>query len=162
MNGTAMSINAKYTNEVNGDCYESALNTLMDRKWVDYTPYALPADWRLVHTMCLGHGPIEGVRFGHAFLLNKELRLVLDTANGVGGLIPALTYFPLGDIRPDEFPYYEYTLGEVRENMIKHETFGPWGEAHTEIVKIEAESIAAASIDGRDFKRVVGQEQCTT
>ena len=157
-----MSINVEYTNGGNGNCYESSLTTLMDRKWVDYTPYANPSDWRLVHTMCLGRGLIEGVRFGHAFLINKELRIVLDIANGRGGIVPVLTYFTLGDIRPDDFPYYEYTSKEVSENMIKHETFGPWGEAHTEIVKIEAESIAAANplIDWRDFKREVGQ--CAT
>ena len=141
-----MSINVEYTNEGNGDCFESSLHALVDRKWVDYTPYADPQDWRLVHTMCLGHGPIEGVRFGHAFLLNKELRIVLDIANGKGGSIPALTYFALGGVDPDQFPYYEYDLKQVRENMLKHETYGPWGDAYNEITKIEAESLAAASI----------------
>tara|TARA_R100000005_G_C5003939_1_gene212786 strand:+ start:165 stop:623 length:459 start_codon:yes stop_codon:yes gene_type:complete len=141
-----MSINVEYTNGGNGDCFESSLHALVDRKWVDYTPYADPQDWRLVHTMCLGQGPIEGVRFGHGFLLNKELRIVLDIANGKGGLIPALTYFALGGVDPDQFPYYEYDLKQVRENMLKHETYGPWGDAYNEITKIEAESLAAASI----------------
>ena len=149
-----MSINVKYTKESNGDCYESALHDLIDRKWKDYTPYADPQDWRLVHTMCQGHGPIEGIRFGHAFLINKELNIVLDTANGRGGLIPVITYFPLGDIRPDDYPYYEYDLKEVRENMLKHETYGPWGEANDEITRIEEESMAVTGL--------VQQEKCDT
>ena len=152
-----MSSNAEYTKENNGDCFESSLNALVDRKWKAHVPYADPSDWRLVHTMCLGQGPIEGVRFGHAFLLNKELRIVLDIANGKGGLIPALTYFALGGVDPDEYPYYEYDLKEVRDNMLKHGTYGPWGDAYDEITRIEAESLAAASI-----KNIGGQLGCDT
>ena len=97
-----------------------------------------------MHTLCRGGGPIEGVRFGHAFLIYRHRRyqLVLDLANGRGGLIPAERYYELGDIRPRTFPYYEYKFREVQEMMIEHETYGPWGEAFDKITKIEEASLA--------------------
>lgn len=127
-----------------GDCYESAINAMVHCKWkhlMDSLPKGR-AGWRLVHTLCRGGGPIEGIRFGHAFLINRRYELVLDLANGRGGLIPAERYYELGDIRPGTFPCYEYSFRKMQEMMVKHETYGPWGEAFDKITKIEGASLA--------------------
>ena len=129
-----------------GDCYESAVKSFMENKW---TECGLPSErkkWTLVHTMCQGGGPIEGVRFGHAFLFNRELGLVLDLANSRGGLVPSHRYFRLGDVDPDLYPFHEYTYPEMVAELVAHETYGPWGKVDEEITKIESESMEAAGL----------------
>ena len=140
-----MSVAVEYTKDL-GDCYESAVNSFMGNRW---TEFGLPDKrdaWTLVHTMCAGGGTIEGVRFGHAFLLNREMGLVIDIANGRGGLLPAPRYFKLGDVDPDKYPFYEYTYAEMLEELVEHETYGPWGDAFDEIAAIEDGSVKAAGL----------------
>ena len=141
-----MRIDVEYTTSAKGDCYESSILSFMGNSW---TEFGLPDErkkWTLVHTMCRGGGPIEGVRFGHAFLLNREMGLVIDVANGKGGLLPSHRYFKIGDVDPDKYPFHEYTYPEMVAEMLAHETYGPWGEVNEEITKIESESMEAAGL----------------
>ena len=72
--------------------------------------------------------------------------LVIDVANGKGGLLPSHRYFKIGGVDPDNYPFYEYTYAEMLAEMLVHETYGPWGDAFDEITKIESESMEAAGL----------------
>ena len=77
-------------------------------------------------------------------LFNREMGLVIDLANGRGGLLPAPRYFKLGGVNPDKYPFYEYTYAEMLEALVEHKTYGPWGDAYDEIAAIEDDSVKAA------------------
>ena len=98
--------------EGNGDCYQAAVNVLM-RNMDKGT---------LVHGMVNGHGRLEGIRFGHAWVEigNK----VLDYSNGNKVTMPKKAYYALGRVNPNECKYYKYK--KAAQFMLNRGHYGPW------------------------------------
>ena len=105
-----------------GDCFEASANTLLS-----YAYFAQDDNWLLVHTMVKApkHSPIRCMRFAHAFLLNEK-GFVLDVANGKKICLPKHTYYALGSIDPDAYPYYEYTSSQLLDRLQVDGHYGPW------------------------------------
>lgn len=98
--------------EARGDCFEVAANLVLE----------LDGDWRLVHATCMGYGPIEGIRFSHAWVENDFL--VLDFSNGKQSAIPRTAYYEAGEAEN----VHRYTATEARLHMLATEHYGPWAE----------------------------------
>jgi hypothetical protein len=104
----------------NGECYRLAAQLVMDNR-----------EYKLVHAEVTGEGPIKGIRYGHAFTTftdESSSEWVFDPSgeNETPVKVPKALYFKLGNINPDEI--IEYPYEEVLENILKHETWGPWAE----------------------------------
>jgi hypothetical protein len=97
-----------------GDCYEAAGRYIMD----NYDP-----GLRLVHGEVAGQGPLEGMTFGHAWVLDGDM--VIDRANGRNLRIPKVVYYAMGAI--DQIDnVHVYTQDQAIRQMVRHEHFGPW------------------------------------
>lgn len=103
-----------------GDCYQSSLDNFMN--------LAGDSSARLVHATVMGRGPVEGIRFGHAWVERDEqvdgqtVRMAIDRANGLDVHTPAAVYRALGqaeDLR-------EYTFTEMAEFALLTGHYGPW------------------------------------
>ena len=103
-----------------GDCYQAAGRYMMDN--------CLEADrcdeLTLVHGEVAGQGPLEGLTFGHAWVLDGGT--VIDKANGRDLQVPQVLYYAIGQI-----DYIgntiEYTWEEARKYILEYEHWGPWG-----------------------------------
>lgn len=84
-------------------------------------------EWRLCHGVAVGRGPIEGVRFGHAWVENE--RFVIDN----GGIVLRSTYYMTGQIRPAEVK--RWTKHEATIEVLKQKYYGPWNQAIVEAEK---------------------------
>jgi hypothetical protein len=99
-----------------GNCYRLAAQWVMNNR-----------EHKLVHAEVTGEGPIKGIRYGHAFTTFTDESLserVFDPSGEVK--MSKAQYFKRGKINPDEI--IEYSHEEVLENILKHETWGPWTE----------------------------------
>ena len=77
----------------------------------------------LVHGEVAGQGPLEGVTFGHAWVLDGDT--VIDPSNGRDIRMPKTIYYALGAIdRIDNL--HVYTPEQARERMLRYGHFGPW------------------------------------
>ena len=76
------------------------------------------ATWTLVHGIVTGSGPIEGVRYGHAWV--ERDGMAHDPVAGVTA--PALLYRAAG--RASDIQ--QYTQAEARFLALKHKHYGPW------------------------------------
>jgi hypothetical protein len=99
-----------------GDCYRCASNYVTGKNKTH----------TLVHANVTGRGPIEGVRYGHAFteFEGDYGTLVHDPSAGV--TLPADLYYRLGQINPDEVRRYSYN--EMTEKLVETEIWGPWDD----------------------------------
>jgi hypothetical protein len=100
----------------NGDCYEAAAKYLMDETLYGHKNLHL----KLVHGEVTGQGPIEGVKYGHAWVLDGDT--VIDKSNGRDVRMPKAFYYALGQIERT----IEYTYEEARDKLLEHQTYGPW------------------------------------
>lgn len=101
-----------------GDCYEAAGRYLFERCLSDPDCGIL-----LVHGEVAGQGPLEGVTFGHAWVLGGDT--VIDLSNGRNLSLPRAVYYALGSIdRLDNL--HTYTWEEARKKMLRFRHFGPW------------------------------------
>ena len=87
-------------------------------------------NWVLVHAEVTGQGPITGIRYGHAYLLEKksfpEVSLIWDLVADRKDL-PEVVYTAIGHIdRKKINGYFEYTYAEMREKMNEYNHWGPW------------------------------------
>ena len=81
-------------------------------------------DILLVHGEVSGQGPLEGVRFGHAWIeIGDE---VIDKANGKNIRMPKDVYYAVGNIKDKPGKLFKYTWSEARRKMLEHEHYGPW------------------------------------
>ena len=100
-----------------GDCYGCAGRHL----WAN-------PEHTLVHAMVTGQGPIEGIRYGHAFTTFTDpetgIEMVYDAVKDL--TLPAALYYHLGQINPDEMT--KYTLDEMNEMIQSSGHWGPWEE----------------------------------
>lgn len=97
-----------------GNCYEQAARGLIE----------LGDPWVLVHATVTGQGDIEGRAYGHAWLENDEIGMVVDLSQPVDGLrlLPKSLYRLIGEARE----VVTYTLNEAMVALVRHEHWGPW------------------------------------
>ncbi len=102
-----------------GDCYMCAGRHV----------WSNPETHTLVHANVTGQGPIEGVRYGHAFTEfqhedDNEITMVYDPSADV--TLPADFYYALGQINPDEVR--RYSLEEMNKKLTESRIWGPWDD----------------------------------
>jgi len=75
-----------------GDCYRCAAKYVLDN----------PETYTLAHAVVTGQGPIEGLRYGHAFVLfdRDGVEYVKDLSADVE--MPSALYFAIGRIEPEK------------------------------------------------------------
>lgn len=105
-----------------GDCYVAALNDFMERG-------ISSKGTKLVHGTPTGQGPIEGIKFGHAWVEEPDPELpgltwVVDKSNGGDTRMPVALYYRIGRIDPSEVSKYSYE--EMVAMVDRFETYGPW------------------------------------
>lgn len=99
-----------------GDCYESAVKHMMKLGG---------GDFKLVHAEVAGQGPLSGLTYGHAFVLDIENDEVLDNSNGRHIVLPKQFYYKEGHI--DEINnIFEYSFEEMCEKLLTFRHYGPW------------------------------------
>lgn len=99
-----------------GDCYQQAW------KFAVYNPERNPM---LVHGIVTGRGPIEGLRYNHAWVEIGDVvydKTIPMAANG----IPKQLYYSLGNIVEPDKLVFRYTLDDVLKKSRKFGTYGPW------------------------------------
>ena len=103
----------------NGDCFVAAVEILFN----------LDDSWTLVHAMVDGQKHLKGWRYSHAFVLNVDTRMVMDTSNGKKDsplVMPAALYFAIGGIDPHSKGFKAYTKMEATERMLEAGHYGAW------------------------------------
>lgn len=103
-----------------GDCYEAALKA-MYRLCADGDP----SRYRLVHAEVVGQGRIDGVAYGHAFVVDVLEDVVIDESNGRKLVMDCGIYEALGRIHVHSNTHV-YQWDEVVEKVLEHDTYGPW------------------------------------
>jgi hypothetical protein len=100
-----------------GDCYEASGKYIMDKCMFG------DCHLRLVHGEVAGQGALEGITYGHAWVLNGDM--VIDRSNGRDLQMPRTLYYALGQIGHIG-NVYEYTWDEARQKILQFEHWGPW------------------------------------
>jgi hypothetical protein len=102
-----------------GDCYEAAVNFVMDRCLFG------PCHYTIVHAEVAGQGPLEGTNFGHAYVVDNRSGAVIDRSNGRHVTMSREAYEALGNVK-EIGNYHEYEWKEVRKMIVNYEHYGPW------------------------------------
>ena len=103
-----------------GDCYAVAGRFILNILWADDID-----EYRLVHAMVTGRGPISGVRYGHAWIMKNND--VIDKANGLDLVIDSNVYHLLGNVNTNNSDEYKsYTVRDACDKMLETGNFGPW------------------------------------
>ncbi len=103
-----------------GNCFQAAAEALLE---MAQTADLIGAE--LVHGTVVGTGPpVEGVRYGHAWVELFGGRMVHDCSNGREVVCPRRVYYELGQAQP----VHRYPLAEARRLILEHEHWGPWGD----------------------------------
>ena len=106
-----------------GDCYEVALNMVVK-------PPKGFTDLKIVHATVRGQGPLEGIRFGHAWVEGTKqvsghpLRVAIDRSNGNNVEWPSGMYRNIADASD----IHEYTFHEAAVAAVRSGKYGPWHE----------------------------------
>ena len=84
-------------------------------------------DGLLVHGMVSGQGPLDGIRYAHAWIEMGDLvydvsRVGIDRDEAL--IIPKVLYYAIGNIIDEQV--VRYTRDEARKLSLEHETSGPW------------------------------------
>ena len=109
-----------------GDCYEAAGKYMTSQCMLSGDMGC--DDVILVHGEVAGQGPLAGMTYGHAWIL--EGGAVVDKSNGRNLHLPRQLYYVIGSI--DQIGNtHEYTWEETREMIMQYEHWGPW-DLHTE------------------------------
>ena len=103
-----------------GDCYEAAVHTMMRLCDEGDTSH-----YRLVHAEIVGQGPIEGVRHGHAFVVDVVKDLAYDESNGKKVCWPLPVYASVARIN-EARNWYVYTMKQASHWMLETGVYGPW------------------------------------
>jgi hypothetical protein len=100
-----------------GDCFEANGRYFMDAA-------AFPGGnntLHLVHGEVTGQGPLEGVKYGHAWI--EDGNMVIDVSNGRTVRMPKATYYALGRIGDN---VHHYDAPAFRRKVMQHKHWGPW------------------------------------
>jgi hypothetical protein len=101
-----------------GDCYEAAGKYMMDK-----CMFGSDCNLILVHGEVAGQGALEGVTFGHAWVLDGGT--AIDRSNGGNLQLPQAIYYAVGQI--DQIGNtHEYTWEQARKMITDSEHWGPW------------------------------------
>jgi len=101
-----------------GDCYEAAGKYMMDK-----CMFGDDCSLILVHGEVAGQGVLEGVTFGHAWVLDGGT--AIDRSNGRNLQLPQSIYYAVGQI--DQISNtHEYTWEKARKMIVQYEHWGPW------------------------------------
>lgn len=103
-----------------GDCYEAAGKFVGDQLLTGEKDRYI-----LVHGEVRGQGPLSGVNFGHAWVVDTTNDMVLDMSNGRDLKLPRFIYYAIGGIEEID-NYYEYTQQEAAKKMLEFGHYGPW------------------------------------
>jgi len=106
-----------------GDCYEAAVNYLMEHGTMGFNAEN-DAGLILVHGEVTGQGPLEGVKYGHAWI--ESGGLVIDTSNGRDLRMPASAYYALAQIDHRKPNVHKYTQEQARRKLIESGHYGAW------------------------------------
>jgi len=101
-----------------GDCYEAAGKLVMDRGILGPDKKLI-----LVHGEVMGQGPLEGVQFGHAWVLDGST--VLDYSNNRRLEQPKSVYYAIGRIL-EIGNWHHYTVNQMRKKILQYQHWGPW------------------------------------
>ncbi|MET2951284.1 hypothetical protein ABXV18_24690 [Vibrio owensii] len=102
-----------------GDCFEIHLKLL-----------PLQPEYKLVHGIVTGQGPIEGIKLCHCWIERTtatpfgDVVMVMDFSNGNSHTMSAKTYYKIGEIDPDSIVRYDPL--EARGLADIHGHYGPW------------------------------------
>lgn len=101
-----------------GDCYEAAGKFMMES-----CLHGPDCTYLLVHGEVAGQGPLEGITYGHGWVLDGDT--VIDRSNGRNLRIPKALYYVLGGI--DRIGnLHTYTWEEARKLILQYKHWGPW------------------------------------
>ena len=79
----------------------------------------------LVHAEVSGQGPLEGVRFGHAWI--EDDLFVYDYSNNKEVVLPKELYYRLGEVDvKNPTKYRRYDFGQARAKMLETGNYGCW------------------------------------
>lgn len=96
-----------------GDCFVQALNKFMEN----------PKRYTLVHGVVTGQGPLEGVQYNHAWVIDERNEQVIDMTQPAGRQrFPVGLYYMYGKISLTR----EYNARDVYDMLEEHGTYGPW------------------------------------
>lgn len=101
-----------------GDCYEAAGKYMFENCLMDPQ-----CGLRVVHGEVAGQGPLEGVTFGHAWVLDGDT--VIDRSNGRSLRMTKVVYYALGSIERIG-NLHTYTWDEAKKKMLQFGHYGPW------------------------------------
>lgn len=105
-----------------GDCYEAAFKFLMNECMIHSEK---ENNFALVHAEVMGQGQLEGVSYGHAFVIDTTSDTVIDVSNGRNIKMGAGLYFAIGGI--DYLNnIHKYTWPEASRKAVLTGTYGPW------------------------------------
>lgn len=77
----------------------------------------------LVHGEVAGQGPLEGLTYGHGWVLDGEM--VIDRSNGKDLRIPKVLYYAVGGV--DHIGnVHTYTWEEAQKRILQYKHWGPW------------------------------------
>ena len=103
-----------------GNCYESALNVMMRM-----CEEGDASHYRLVHAEIIGQGPIEGVRHGHAFVIDVVKDVAYDESNGRTVCWPMAVYAAVSRMH-EANNWHMYTRKEASRWALETGVYGPW------------------------------------
>ena len=96
-----------------GDCFVVSLHKFMEN----------PQRYTLVHGVVTGQGPLEGLQYCHAWVIDERNEQVIDMTQPAGNQkIPVGLYYMVGKIEITR----EYRAKDVLQMLDKYETYGPW------------------------------------
>ena len=96
-----------------GNCFVVALHKFMEN----------PQKYILVHGIVTGQGPLEGLQYCHAWVIDERADKVIDMTLPTGSQqIPLGLYYWVGKIDITR----EYNAAEVSKMLDKYGTYGPW------------------------------------
>jgi hypothetical protein len=96
-----------------GDCFVVALHKFMEN----------PRRYTLVHGVVSGQGPLEGIEYCHAWVIDENTDKVIDMTLPSGRQkIPVELYYYIGRIEITR----EYKASDVAKMVDKYGTYGPW------------------------------------
>jgi hypothetical protein len=98
-----------------GDCFHVAGRTMLDHPG---------SDFKLVHAMVTGQGPLEGKRFPHAW--NEVGDVVLDYSNGNKIVMRKEQYYRLGHVDTSPGNIAIYDSETAMKKMVRNKHWGPW------------------------------------
>jgi len=104
-------------NSSGGDCYQVAAKLVIDSE--------VGTELVLVHAEVTGQGPLEGIKYGHAWVENIHGD-VIDKSNGRDITINKQVYYSIGNISSKKGKMFKYTRREALDKMLDSEHFGPW------------------------------------